>query len=192
MGRVKYAVICSSNQNRSMEAHALLSKKGFDVCSYGSGNNVKLPGPTPDQPNVYEFNTPYNDIYAELASKDNAFYTGNGILSMLDRNRKIKTAPERFADAKPLFDVIITCEERVFDQVLEVLEARDSRTFRPVHIINIDIKDNHEEATVGAALIFKMCQAFDQADDLEVKIEEVLDEFQRKHARTLLHSIAFY
>lgn len=38
---------------------------------------------------------------------------------MLDRNRRIKEAPERFQDYHEKFDVIITCEERVYDQVVE-------------------------------------------------------------------------
>lgn len=46
-------------------------------------------------------------------------YTENGLLSMLDRNRRIKVKPERFQSCYDHFDVIITCEERVYDQVLE-------------------------------------------------------------------------
>lgn len=38
---------------------------------------------------------------------------------MLDRNRRIKPEPERFQLCKDKFDIIITCEERVYDQVLE-------------------------------------------------------------------------
>ena len=38
---------------------------------------------------------------------------------MLDRNRRIKEKPERFQSAKEHFDLIITCEERVYDQVID-------------------------------------------------------------------------
>lgn len=46
-------------------------------------------------------------------------YTQNGILHMLDRNKRIKSKPERFQSCKDKFDLVITCEERVYDQVLE-------------------------------------------------------------------------
>lgn len=38
---------------------------------------------------------------------------------MLDRNRRIKTEPERFQESKEKFDIIVSCEERVYDQILE-------------------------------------------------------------------------
>ena len=46
-------------------------------------------------------------------------YTQNGILNMLDRNRRIKARPEKFQKCQEQFDVIITVEERVYDQVLD-------------------------------------------------------------------------
>lgn len=47
-------------------------------------------------------------------------YKQNGLLDMLDRNRKIKVAPEQwYTEANETFDVIITCEERCFDAICE-------------------------------------------------------------------------
>uniref|UniRef100_A0A8B9LDH4 RNA polymerase II subunit A C-terminal domain phosphatase SSU72 n=1 Tax=Astyanax mexicanus TaxID=7994 RepID=A0A8B9LDH4_ASTMX len=85
-------------------------------------------------------------------------YTQNGILHMLERNKRIKQRPERFQSCKDQFDLVITCEERVYDQVLEDLNSREQETFQPVHVINVDIQDNHEEATLGAFLICELCQ----------------------------------
>jgi protein-tyrosine-phosphatase len=39
------AVVCSSNMNRSMEAHAFLAKKGYNVDSYGTGDKVSRINP---------------------------------------------------------------------------------------------------------------------------------------------------
>lgn len=38
---------------------------------------------------------------------------------MLDRNRRIKLKPEKFQTSKDKFDILVTCEERVYDQVIE-------------------------------------------------------------------------
>lgn len=186
------AVVCSSNMNRSMEAHARLQKKGFNVQSFGTGDKVKLPGPSVSQPNVYEFGTTYEEIWRDLATKDKTMYKQNGILHMLDRNRIIKPAPDRLQDTEKEFDVIITAEERVYDQVLEHFETRESQSDQPVHLINMDIQDNQEEATIGAFLFHELVQMFSESQDLDDGMDEMLQEFEARCNRPILHSVLFY
>ncbi|KAG8142298.1 putative RNA polymerase II subunit A C-terminal domain phosphatase SSU72-like protein, partial [Naja naja] len=49
-------------------------KRGFSVRSFGTGTHVKLPGPAPDKPNVYDFKTTYDQMYSDLLRKDKELY----------------------------------------------------------------------------------------------------------------------
>ena len=89
---LRLTVVCSSNQNRSMEAHNILSKRGFSILSFGTGPNMKLPGPARDRPNVYDFRAMYDDVYKDLLRKDKERYMQNGVLRMLERNMEKEMA----------------------------------------------------------------------------------------------------
>lgn len=110
---------------------------------------------------------------------------------MLDRNRRIKSCPERFQTCKEKFNVIFTCEERVYDQVVEYLANRVSSENQICHIINLDIQDNHEEATIGAFLLCDLAQMLVNCEDLDDEIDELLQDFEAKTGRPLLHTICF-
>jgi RNA polymerase II subunit A C-terminal domain phosphatase SSU72 len=166
-----------------MEGHLRLASANLPVISFGTGSLVRLPGPTITQPNVYHFGqTSYDSMYNELASKDARLYRQNGLLNMLERNRTIKWGPERWQDwpiGKPrldkyvtdkgskgseagVVDIVITCEERCWDAVVDNLLERGSPLNRPVHVINVDIRDNHEEALVGGRAILDLAESLNK------------------------------
>ncbi|GLT55881.1 hypothetical protein SLA2020_289660 [Shorea laevis] len=192
--KFRYAMVCSSNQNRSMEAHSLLKKQGFDVSSYGTGAHVKLPGPSIREPNVYKFGTPYKQMFDDLFRKDPALYKRNGILPMLERNSSVKLAPQRWQDnaADGSFDIVFTFEEKVFDMVVEDLHNRDQVLMKSVLVMNLEVKDNHEEAAVGARLALDLCQDIEAAESWEESVDDIIVAFESKHRRKLLYSISFY
>ncbi|KAJ9703052.1 hypothetical protein PVL29_004708 [Vitis rotundifolia] len=67
-------MVCSSNQNQSMEAHSLLKKQGFDVSFYKTGVRVKLPKPSLREPNICKFGIPYKHMFDDLCRKDLDLY----------------------------------------------------------------------------------------------------------------------
>ncbi|KAI4347303.1 hypothetical protein L6164_008125 [Bauhinia variegata] len=192
--KFRFAMVCSSNQNRSMEAHFLLKRQGFDVSSYGTGTHVKLPGPSIREPNVYDFGTPYKQMFDELRRKDPELYKRNGILPMLKRNLSVKLAPQRWQDnaGDGSFDVVFTFEEKVFDMVIEDLHNRYQVLMKTVLVINLEVKDNHEEAAVGAKLTLDLCQKIEAAESWEESIDDIIVGFEKQHRRKLMYSISFY
>lgn len=188
----RFATICMSNQNRSMEAHHVLAKKGLTVDSYGTNTVIKIPGPAIDKPNVYQFGVTYEEIYQDLLQKDPDLYTQNGLLMLIDRNRKIKRAPQRFQETEEEYDVLITCEDRCFDMVCEELMRRGLKTGRPVHVINFDIKDTPEEATIAARSILELAQRIEAAACVDDEIEAVLEAFQARSAHPMYYTVLYY
>ncbi|KAJ5390004.1 RNA polymerase II subunit A C-terminal domain phosphatase ssu72 [Penicillium cataractarum] len=204
--KLKFCTVCASNNNRSMEAHLRLSTAptAFPVISFGTGSLVRLPGPSITQPNVYSFNvTSYNQMYEELEEKDPRLYRHNGILNMLDRNRNLKWGPERFQDwvpGQPRLEHI--SKERCWDAVVDDLMNKGNTLNRPVHVFNVDIKDNHEEALVGGNAILDLANRLNESAlaqrklhgsagwengsgaarlSFDESVPEILAEWQEKH-----------
>ncbi|KAI4987844.1 hypothetical protein ZWY2020_028602 [Hordeum vulgare] len=192
--RWRFAMVCSSNMNRSMEAHAVLGR--------GARRRVlrhRLPGEAPRPVDAraqrLRLRHSYGGIYDDLRRKDPDLYKRNGLLPMLKRNISVKLAPQRWQDntGDGVFDMILTFEERVFDLVVEDMNNREQRLLKSVLIINMDVKDNHEEAAVGAKLALDLCHKLEAvADDWEEIIDDLVAAFEKQHKRKLTYYISFY
>ncbi|KAG7904189.1 hypothetical protein KL905_001751 [Ogataea polymorpha] len=207
-----------------MEAHKVLKDAGYTVRSYGTGTSVRLPGPTIDQPNVFEFGTPYTKILEKLNTQDLKIHKANGVLDMTKRNIGIKKAPERwpYYNQPPQrlppseypefeneldFQVVITCEERCFDSVVEDFFSRNyfepSQTQQAVHCFNVEIRDEHKSALAGAQAILDLARMLSDAhakslEDFsaplfEDKIPDIITEWQQNHPVTpVLYALCYH
>ncbi|CDO56434.1 similar to Saccharomyces cerevisiae YNL222W SSU72 Transcription/RNA-processing factor that associates with TFIIB and cleavage/polyadenylation factor Pta1p [Geotrichum candidum] len=179
----RVCTVCASNNNRSMEAHRVLKNAGFDVHSYGTGSAVRLPGRSADSSHSYPFGTQYDFMFRDLESKDKRLHTDNGVLNMLDRNRKIKDHPESWKQHKEYFDVVFTCEERCYDAVCHDLMNRGAKLNRLVHVINVDIKDNHQDAVLGGKAILDLATRLLESPDRDTEIVSIIAQWQEKYPK---------
>jgi len=99
--KLSFGVVCSSNINRSMEAHVVLGNAGLQVESYGTGTQVRLPGKSSMEPRIFKFGTPYSEMYKSMATtpEDQAFFSRNGVLQLCRRGAAVKVSFSLF----PLF-----------------------------------------------------------------------------------------
>lgn len=226
---LRFCTVCASNNNRSMEAHKVLKNAGYTVRSYGTGSAVRLPGPSINKPNVFQFGTPYTEIMKVLESQGIKVHKNNGVLDMTVRNMQIKKAPERwpYYNQPPQklpeeehegfkgeldFEIVITCEERCFDNVVEDFLTRNyfnpDETSRKVHVFNVEIRDDHENAQIGGRAILELANSLNDLyrksvansdlDDShpecwEDDIPDLIANWQAKYGNLpLLYSLCFH
>ena len=65
------------------------------------------------------------------------------MLHILDRNMRIKEKPEKFQESVAKYNVILTCEEKNYDAVVEHFESGESSHSHLAHVINLDIVSCH-------------------------------------------------
>ena len=56
---------------------------------------------------------------------------------------RIKTKPEKFQESVSKYNVILTCEEKNYDAVVEHFESGESSHSHLCHVINLDIVSCH-------------------------------------------------
>ncbi|KAF7057704.1 hypothetical protein CFC21_064904, partial [Triticum aestivum] len=73
------------------------------------------------------------------------------------------------------------------------MNNREQRLLKSVLIINMDVKDNHEEAAIGAKLALDLCHKLEAvAGDWEEIIDDLIAAFEKQHKRKLTYYISFY
>ncbi|CAI5721562.1 unnamed protein product [Peronospora destructor] len=203
--RPMFAMLCANNVNRSTEAHDHLHAAGLRVCSFGAGNRVRFPGPSRDDPRIYEFFTPYETMYRELKGENVELFKRNGVLAMLERDMLTKKCPQRWQDlsVKELqeLDVVLCFDDRIFEIVLEDLQLRGAAggsdgpgneptmVWRPLHLLCLDTKDTPEHAKVGGSLALELCQAIDVLNSLDDGIIDAIQDFESRKNVHLLYSL---
>jgi RNA polymerase II subunit A C-terminal domain phosphatase SSU72 len=205
---ISFALVCASNQNRSMATHSAFSASAilrtYFVKSYGTGSQVKLPGKTQAEPNTYPFGTPYMEMYNDLRKKDEKFYIQNGLLPMLKRNSQIKLAPERWHQKdRPFHNIIFSFEDRVFDAIVDsligrygMLQERPESAHRAAHVLNLNVKDNHEEAVKNAKLVADFCEEIANCEtegmrDWESELDTILRKYEKTFKKRIYHLVLF-
>jgi len=190
--KLSFGVVCSSNINRSMEAHVVFNNAGLNVESYGTGTHVRLPGRSAMEPRVFKFGTPYEEMYNSLSatSDDEAYFNHNGVLQLCRRGAAVKLAPQRWQDtpteAISKHNIVIAFEERIFDAVVNDLQMREPTiNFNPIHVICLDTKDNPHEAKIQGRVALELCWMLEHCsdDDLDNECAILIDTFQRERMR---------
>ena len=73
--------------------------------------------------------------------------------------------------------------ERVYDQILENFNTREQEEFGQCHIINCDIVDNHEDATLGAIILSQLIEELVQHEGMRIKMYHLSGIFEFKPIR---------
>ncbi len=176
-----------------MAAHQEISLRGYQVRSYGTGKDVKLPGRSANEPVIFPFNTPYEHMRDELRQRDEPTYIANGVLAMLERNAKIKRAPEQWRDARERADLVLTFEERIFDAVLEdFVIQRQPIGFAPAYVVNLETRDTHADAAVAAKHAAEFVEAVANAQNVDLELESIIQSFEQRTSRSIMCAPVFY
>ncbi|CAM9212816.1 unnamed protein product [Choristocarpus tenellus] len=69
------------------------------------------------------------------------------------------------------------------------LQGRDPETFKPLHVVSMTIKDSADHSAAAAGDVLELCQMLDVCEDLDEEAAELVEKFQAKSKRTLLHQV---
>ncbi|KAL2344158.1 hypothetical protein Fmac_005443 [Flemingia macrophylla] len=62
---------------------------------------------------------------------------------------------------------------------------------KTVLVINLEVKDNHDEASVGARHTLDLCQQIEAAKSWEESVDDIIAGFEKQHRRKLMFSVSY-
>lgn len=69
----------------------------------------------------------------------------------------------------------------------------DGQENRPVFVVNFEIKDNHEDAALGARAILQLVEMLSPSEaDLASQFDQIMEKFQEGSNISTLHTVCFY
>jgi RNA polymerase II subunit A C-terminal domain phosphatase SSU72 len=73
------------------------------------------------------------------------------------------------------------------------MRVRGGNSFRPLLVLNLDVRDNATEAGVAAPLALGLCKDLQAAGDAwEAALEGILSAFETKYNRRPLYAVCYY
>ena len=187
------AVVCRSNQNRSLTAHAKLKSLGYNVMSFGTGPVCVLPAPD-NGTFKFKFGTPYREIMAGLPADDRHrnYYTCTGLYNMLERNAAVKLAPERFQECPHEFDLVFTLDTLVFTDTLRYFLTRRPVSGNICYVLNLNVLDTMEYAEKGALVLVEFLRLLEIDSNWKNNIDKIVARFNNKSEWKMSLSVQVY
>lgn len=123
--------------------------RGYSYCSFSKNADLAV---------IYHFSKIYKQMYTILTGKVKNARAGMEPYTPWEEMRE-SSPIQKIQDCKYPFDVNSTCEESIFNRIVENLCAREQETCQTVHLINVDTDDTLEDTTLGALIdLLLLCQ----------------------------------
>lgn len=80
----------------------------------------------------------------------------------------------------------------MYDSVLDDLLTRGGKRAHAVVVINVEIRDNHEDAAVGGQHILELARTIEATPDIHDRFEGVVERFVEETGCNILYSLSYY
>lgn len=73
------------------------------------------------------------------------------------------------------------------------LSSRGQIHSKRTHVINVEIKDNHDDAALGGQAILQLVNAVNDSKDIDEDMTDIIHQFTADHPNfPLLHTVTYF